>query len=372
MIRTPRARGPIALLLPLLFAACSGSTDPLATEGELEPLPHEEHLNELAYTVRPDAGPQHATVPHGSVDHASVGHESIAPKGPADRPPPRPQRPFSPMPADPGKPVDEYEFVFAADGSATVERIEAGGPEGLPYEASCEYSLFIRHHAFPNYRFMLFAPENLWLTDYMGRTTEFIWPTGATDPVLEVDGTTVSYKQSFKGTFDDGSDEVVGIDWALIATARNGRLEYTLKATNTGEVALKWVQAVFCLHAVAPQMPAEDFHEDRGATNWVHDGAAWQTFESDQPGQPGQHRDYLFQPEEGFIARQLATEEWTMAIGWDDALFLESVGPHCIHANPSITGLPPGETRERLGRVYVMKGGKDSVRKAYCEDFDCN
>jgi len=182
----------------------------------------------------------------------------------------------------------------------------------------------------------------------------------------------VSYKQSFKGTFDDGSDEVVGIDWALIATARNGRLEYTLKATNTGEVALKWVQAVFCLHAVAPQMPAEDFHEDRGATNWVHDGAAWQTFESDQPGQPGQHRDYLFQPEEGFIARQLATEEWTMAIGWDDALFLESVGPHCIHANPSITGLPPGETRERLGRVYVMKGGKDSVRKAYCEDFDCN
>ncbi len=361
----------LLLLLPLA-GACSGtSTDPLASDGELAPLPHEQQLESLGYTLGTDAGPQHQQQPHNQVGHETMPPPGAGSGGSDDRPPPRPQRPFSALPSDPGRPVDEYEFVFAEDGTATLERIASGGPEGLPYEASCEYSLFIRHHAFPDYRFMLFAPENMWVTDYVGRTTEFIYPTGSTDPVLEVDGTTVSYHQSFRGKFDDGSGDEVGIDFSLKASPRDGGVDYVLTAANTGKVALKWVQAVFCLHAVAPQMPAEAFHEDSGATNWVYDGSEWQTFPSDRPGQPGSFRSYLFRPEYGFVARQLPTEEWTMAIGWDEALILESVGPHCIHSNPAITDLAPGKTLERRGRVGLVRGDKESVRKAYCADFEC-
>lgn len=361
-----------ALLLAL--GGCSGSsTDPLAHEGDLEPLPHESQLENLGYTVQPDAGPQHSTMNHNTMGHAAMEHGAGVPQGgSADRPPPRPQRPFSALPPDPGRPVKEYEFVFADDGSGSVELIEnAGGPEGLPYEASCEYSLFLRYSAFPNYRFMLFAPENLWVTDYMGRTHEFIYPTCQTEPSLTVEGTVVTYHKSFVGTFDDGSDDEIGVEWTLVSTPRDGAVDYLLTIVNTGKVAFKWVQAVFCLHAMAPQMEAKDFHEDYGATNWVLDGDDWKTFPSDRPGQPGSFRDYLFRPSHGFIARQLKTEEWTMAIGWDETLTLESVGPHCIHSNPAITDLAPGETSERRGRVGVYEGPKENVKKAYCEDFDC-
>ena len=41
----------------------------------------------------------------------------------------------------------------------------------------------------------------------------------------------------------------------------------------------------------------------------------------------------------------------------------------CVHSNPRVTALGPGESCKRVGRIYFLQCGVDDFRRRYGKDF---
>lgn len=75
------------------------------------------------------------------------------------------------------------------------------------------------------------------------------------------------------------------------------------------------------------------------------------------------------QPVNGLIGCFSADDRWLMATAWDKTHELFEGVYVCRHADPHVGGLPPGETKEIRGKLYLMKNDVKALLKRYERDF---
>jgi len=75
------------------------------------------------------------------------------------------------------------------------------------------------------------------------------------------------------------------------------------------------------------------------------------------------------QPANGLIGCFSADGQWLMATAWDRTHELFEGVYVCLHADPHVGGLGPGESKKIHGRLYLMKNDVDTLLKRYKRDF---
>jgi hypothetical protein len=74
-------------------------------------------------------------------------------------------------------------------------------------------------------------------------------------------------------------------------------------------------------------------------------------------------------PANGLIGCFSADDKWLLATAWDNTQELFQGVIVCIHNDPRIGGLKPGETKELHGKVYILPNKPDELLKRYRADF---
>ena len=75
------------------------------------------------------------------------------------------------------------------------------------------------------------------------------------------------------------------------------------------------------------------------------------------------------QPVNGLIGCFSADDQWLMATAWDKTHELFEGVYVCLHADPHVGGLAPGETKKIRGKLYLMKNDVKTLLKRYERDF---
>jgi len=75
------------------------------------------------------------------------------------------------------------------------------------------------------------------------------------------------------------------------------------------------------------------------------------------------------QPVNGLIGCFSEDDRWLLATAWDKTHELFEGVYVCLHADPHIGGLKPGETKKVHGKLYLMKNDVKALRKRYERDF---
>jgi hypothetical protein len=75
------------------------------------------------------------------------------------------------------------------------------------------------------------------------------------------------------------------------------------------------------------------------------------------------------QPVNGLIGCYSEDDRWLMATAWDKTHELFEGVYVCLHADPHVGGLAPGETKEVHGKLYLMKNDVKALLKRYERDF---
>ena len=76
------------------------------------------------------------------------------------------------------------------------------------------------------------------------------------------------------------------------------------------------------------------------------------------------------QPANGLIGCFSADNKYIMATAWDHYQELFQGIFVCIHSDPRIGGLKPGETKKLHGKLYIMKNDPQELVSRYQRDFD--
>ncbi len=74
-------------------------------------------------------------------------------------------------------------------------------------------------------------------------------------------------------------------------------------------------------------------------------------------------------PSHGLIGCFSADGEHLLALAWEPWQELFQGVAHCIHADFRLGGIEPGETREIIGRAYVLPADGEALLARYEEDF---
>ena len=75
------------------------------------------------------------------------------------------------------------------------------------------------------------------------------------------------------------------------------------------------------------------------------------------------------QPVNGLIGCFSEDDRWLLATAWDKTHELFEGVYVCLHADPHVGGLKPGETKEVHGKLYLMKNDATALLKRYERDF---
>lgn len=75
------------------------------------------------------------------------------------------------------------------------------------------------------------------------------------------------------------------------------------------------------------------------------------------------------QPVNGLIGCFSADDRWLLATAWDKTHELFEGVYVCLHADPHVGGLAPGETKKIRGKLYLMKNDVKALLKRYGRDF---
>jgi hypothetical protein len=75
------------------------------------------------------------------------------------------------------------------------------------------------------------------------------------------------------------------------------------------------------------------------------------------------------QPVNGLIGCFSADDRWLMATAWDKTHELFEGVYVCLHADPHVGGLAPGQTKKIRGKLYLMKNDVKALLKRYERDF---
>lgn len=75
------------------------------------------------------------------------------------------------------------------------------------------------------------------------------------------------------------------------------------------------------------------------------------------------------QPVNGLIGCFSADDRWLLATAWDKTHELFEGVYVCLHADPHVGGLAPGETKMVRGKLYLMKNDVKALLKRYGRDF---
>jgi len=74
-------------------------------------------------------------------------------------------------------------------------------------------------------------------------------------------------------------------------------------------------------------------------------------------------------PVNGLIGCYSADDRWLVATAWDRTHELFQGVYVCLHADPHVGGLAPGETKEVRGKLYLLKNDPKLLLKRYQRDF---
>ncbi|MEZ5305350.1 MAG: hypothetical protein R3F11_32615 [Verrucomicrobiales bacterium] len=74
-------------------------------------------------------------------------------------------------------------------------------------------------------------------------------------------------------------------------------------------------------------------------------------------------------PANGLIGAVSADDAWLVAMAWDHTHELFQGVIKCIHNDPYVGGLKPGETKKLRGKVYLSKRDPEALLKQYHRDF---
>ena len=75
------------------------------------------------------------------------------------------------------------------------------------------------------------------------------------------------------------------------------------------------------------------------------------------------------QPANALIGSVSQDNQYLLATAWDQTQELFQGVIVCIHNDPRVGGLKPGETRKLRGKVYFLKNDPDALLKRYRRDF---
>jgi hypothetical protein len=74
---------------------------------------------------------------------------------------------------------------------------------------------------------------------------------------------------------------------------------------------------------------------------------------------------------EPLLIRESTDGNWSMGVAWEESLSAQGHNPWwCLHLSAVVGPLDTGERQTLDGKVYLMEGGKEHVRRAYRRDFD--
>src|SRR6185295_12446572 len=76
------------------------------------------------------------------------------------------------------------------------------------------------------------------------------------------------------------------------------------------------------------------------------------------------------QPANGLIGCYSDDNNYIMATAWDHYQELFQGIFVCLHSDPRIGGLKPGETKKLRGKLYVLKNDPQELLARYRKDFD--
>lgn len=74
-------------------------------------------------------------------------------------------------------------------------------------------------------------------------------------------------------------------------------------------------------------------------------------------------------PVNGLMGCYSADDKWLLATAWDKTQELFQGVIVCLHNDPRIGGLKPGETKELRGKLYIVPNNPTSLLKRYKKDF---
>jgi hypothetical protein len=75
------------------------------------------------------------------------------------------------------------------------------------------------------------------------------------------------------------------------------------------------------------------------------------------------------QPVNGLIGCVSADDRYLLAMAWDQTQELFQGVIVCLHNDPRVGGLKPGETKKLHGKVYFLKNDPEALLKRYKRDF---
>jgi hypothetical protein len=77
----------------------------------------------------------------------------------------------------------------------------------------------------------------------------------------------------------------------------------------------------------------------------------------------------LDRPINGLIGCFSADERYLLAMAWDQTQELFQGVIVCLHNDPRVGGLKPGETKKLHGKIYFLPNDPEALRKRYLKDF---
>lgn len=77
----------------------------------------------------------------------------------------------------------------------------------------------------------------------------------------------------------------------------------------------------------------------------------------------------LDHPVNGLIGCYSADDRWLLATASDCTHELFEGVYVCLHSDPRVSGLAPGETKRRRSRIYLLRNDRDLLLKSYRRDF---
>jgi hypothetical protein len=77
----------------------------------------------------------------------------------------------------------------------------------------------------------------------------------------------------------------------------------------------------------------------------------------------------LDQPTNNLIGCFSANNQWLLASAWDNTQELFQGVRVCIHGDPHIGGLAPGESKIVRGKLYILRNDPDELLRRYNRDF---
>jgi hypothetical protein len=254
-------------------------------------------------------------------------------------------------------------------------------PDGLPQAVGRQgFRIFplngaatvaIRHSEFPGRSWKLRIPEWAYKDPNMEKPTS---PSGILWQPLE-DGSL-----EFRWHAPDELKKKYRLDYWGRLKPGDDNIEYELTGKNVGDKAWgekPWggVLSLICLGAGGNS----DFHDYDAKKTFIRKEGRWITMNEVIGGkfQPHRMAGIAVKREGKAGAERLAAkvsndDEWVSGIATDIAGSLSfnfQLRVSCMHSNPVWPELRPGEQASAKGRIYLLKGGLDTLWERYKKDF---